>query len=187
VQQHFTLGQAVSSSFSCADPAGVSACAGPRIVDTSTVGTHTFAVSASDRAGNRSSKTVTYVVDPIRPSVQLKSALRRTLVPHGRAGKLRAIVRHQGYVVSFTAPTAGRLTLRWYTVARGAQRARVLVARGVTVFPDAVRRAIGVKLTAQGKRMLRHAKRLRIEGKASFNPAPGGAATTITRRFTLTR
>jgi hypothetical protein len=65
--QHFAHQDAVSSVFSCSDGSGVSGvanCSGPPILDTSTVGPHTFTVTAADNAGNAASKTVNYVVDP---------------------------------------------------------------------------------------------------------------------------
>ncbi len=65
--QHFSHGQAVASQFACTDEeggSGTSECVGPASVDTSTVGTRTFTVSTSDRAGNSSTVSVTYVVDP---------------------------------------------------------------------------------------------------------------------------
>jgi len=65
--QHFSQGQTVSSQFTCADEeggSGVADCAGPASVDTSTAGAQTFTVSTSDRAGNSSTVSVTYVVDP---------------------------------------------------------------------------------------------------------------------------
>ncbi len=68
----FLLGSDVDSNFSCSDPlvgtppgnSGVKTCAGPARVDTSTLGQHTFTVNAEDNAGNTSSKTTTYFVDP---------------------------------------------------------------------------------------------------------------------------
>lgn len=63
--QHFAQGQSVASSFQCSDGtgSGVSTCAGPATVDTSAPGTRTFTVTASDVAGNGSSKSVDYIVD----------------------------------------------------------------------------------------------------------------------------
>jgi hypothetical protein len=64
----YTLGDQVFASYSCDDfpGSGISACKGDVAngapIDTSTVGTHTFAVTAYDRAGNVARRTQTYSV-----------------------------------------------------------------------------------------------------------------------------
>ncbi len=67
----YSLGAPVHASYACADSAsGVATCAGDvadgALVDTSTIGAHSFTVSATDNAGNPASRTVTYNV--IAPS-----------------------------------------------------------------------------------------------------------------------
>ena len=65
----YGLGDRVLASYSCEDQpggAGVSSCSGPVAsgapIDTSTFGPHTFEVSATDHAGNRATRVVTYTV-----------------------------------------------------------------------------------------------------------------------------
>jgi hypothetical protein len=62
----YTLGQQVSTSFTCEDPGGSGAiCGDPQsgsLLDTSTIGTKTFTVTASDHARNVASLTRTYSV-----------------------------------------------------------------------------------------------------------------------------
>jgi hypothetical protein len=63
----YTLHQVVSASYTCTDGgSGVASCAGPvpsgASIDTSTVGFHSFTVTAVDNVGNQSTQTVTYVV-----------------------------------------------------------------------------------------------------------------------------
>jgi hypothetical protein len=65
---NYAFDQQVLAGYACADAAsGVTSCAGPvpsgSPIDTSTEGTHTFAVNAVDAAGNVATKTVTYTVD----------------------------------------------------------------------------------------------------------------------------
>ncbi|MFL6228095.1 MAG: kelch repeat-containing protein [Pyrinomonadaceae bacterium] len=63
----YLLGQAVAASYTCADAgSGVATCSGTvangASVDTSSVGTHVFNVTATDRAGNTSTRSVNYTV-----------------------------------------------------------------------------------------------------------------------------
>lgn len=63
----YTLGQKISANYSCVDNgSGVRTCAGPVSsavpFDTSSVGTKTFTVNATDAVGNTSSKSVSYEV-----------------------------------------------------------------------------------------------------------------------------
>lgn len=67
----FTQGAAVAADYECSDPggSGIVACAGPvgpgAPIDTSTVGQHTFQVTATDAAGNTATAARTYSVVPV--------------------------------------------------------------------------------------------------------------------------
>jgi hypothetical protein len=68
--QTYTLGDSVNASYSCADPSGGSgleSCNGTVAarspLDTGSVGSHSFTVTARDQAGNERSRTVTYTVE----------------------------------------------------------------------------------------------------------------------------
>ena len=68
---HYADGQSVVATYACTDPDGpadVATCAGPvatgGLLDTSTPGAHTFLVTAADLAGNPSSLSATYTIDP---------------------------------------------------------------------------------------------------------------------------
>jgi hypothetical protein len=77
----YERGEQVTADYSCADEpngSGIESCVGDvangAAVDTSSLGDHTFAVQATDRAGNTDTKTVTYtVVDVTGPSITLSS------------------------------------------------------------------------------------------------------------------
>ncbi|MCA1643590.1 MAG: hypothetical protein LC785_16970, partial [Acidobacteria bacterium] len=63
----YLIGQAVAANYACADAgSGVASCSGTVVsgagIDTSTVGQHVFNVTATDRAGNTSSRSVSYTV-----------------------------------------------------------------------------------------------------------------------------
>ncbi len=64
---NYKLGQVVKANFACADGgSGVGSCSGTVAnntnIDTSSVGTKTFSVTAQDNMGNQTTKTVTYTV-----------------------------------------------------------------------------------------------------------------------------
>src|SRR5207244_3800605 len=63
----YLLKKAVASAYSCADGgSGVGSCSGPvatgASIDTGSVGTKTFTVTANDAVGNSASRTVSYTV-----------------------------------------------------------------------------------------------------------------------------
>src|SRR5205823_2275071 len=64
---HYKQGQKVNANYHCSDPSGVAFCQGPvangHPIDTSTLGTQTFTVQATDKLGHTSRKTVHYTVD----------------------------------------------------------------------------------------------------------------------------
>ncbi len=63
--QHLVQGASVTSVVSCSDAggSGLSSCVYPAMVDTAATGTHTFAATAQDGAGNTTSSSVQYIVD----------------------------------------------------------------------------------------------------------------------------
>jgi hypothetical protein len=116
-------------------------------------------------------------------AAQIRALLRSQITPHGRAGRIRALLKH-GYRLRLRALTAGTAKVGWYRPRKGHRP--VLIARGRHRFTAAGRATITMKLTAAGRRQLRHARRLRLTAKGTFTVAPG-AAVTATRRFTLRR
>jgi hypothetical protein len=69
---HYVLGTAHAADYGCSDAgpsSGIASCAGPvadgAAIDTSSLGSKSFKVDASDNAGNISSLTNYYMVDPI--------------------------------------------------------------------------------------------------------------------------
>lgn len=63
--ERLSVGQHIDADFSCDDEpggSGVATCDGSSVLDTSTPGQKTYTVTSTDRAGNASTKTVTYIV-----------------------------------------------------------------------------------------------------------------------------
>ncbi len=62
----------------------------------------------------------------------------------------------------------------------------MLAAAGNATFYHAGMLKITTKLTTNGKRLLKHARRLKLTGQATFTPT-GKHAVVATKKFTLTR
>jgi len=121
----YTLGQAVAASYSCAPQEGstLEECAGPVAngspIDTSTVGQHTFTVTAEDSEGGTSSKTVKYSVlapapsasapssSPPPPSGSGGSPLPDTVLGSHPAKKIKTRAKKVKVKFSFTASVPG--------------------------------------------------------------------------------
>jgi hypothetical protein len=143
-------------------------------------------------AGHFSTYAVGLLPAPQRPpggspagptAAQIRALLRREITPHGKAGRIRALLR-RGYRLRFRALTAGTAKVGWYRLRRG--RKPVLIATGRHTFARAGRATIVLKLTAAGRRQLRHAKRLRLRARGTFT-RPHGAPVTAKRSFRLRR
>jgi hypothetical protein len=114
-------GTQIPVSFSCTDddgPADIASCVGSAPngsqLDTTTPGAHTFTVTAADRAGNTSTKTVSYSVPATPPSAvaPVLSSLRI------KPAKFRRAPRRKPKV-SFRLSSAARVT---FTITRGGKR-----------------------------------------------------------------
>ncbi len=119
-------------------------------------------------------------------AAQLRSLLERLLVPSGRNAKIAQLLKHRSYSVSFTALSAGKLTISWLLVPKGAHAKPVLVAVGSldSLAPGGAK--LTIKLTAKGKSLLAHAGRLGLTAKGVLQPS-GAASVSATRSFTLKR
>lgn len=127
---------------------------------------------------------------PLISLAQLKALLVSQLTPSGKAAKIGALLRSGGYTATFQAPEAGTVTVSWYQVPSGAKLARkakpILVATGKLALSGAGTSQLKIKLTSAGKRLLKHAKRLKLEAEGVFVPR-GGVAVSDTKQLVLGR
>jgi hypothetical protein len=125
---------------------------------------------------------------------QIKASLARQLVPSGKGSKIAALLKNGGLTMSFKALEAGTLVVQWYLVPHGAKLAKkakgrskakpILVASGKVTFSGAGTGKLNIRLTAAGKRLLKHAKQIKLAVKGSFAPS-GGAAISTTKALVL--
>lgn len=127
---------------------------------------------------------------PSHPSsAELERLLARQLRPSGRAASLAALRHHGGSSMRFTLPQAGALTVKWYLVAPGPKRGKVkhkptLLAEGHATLTASKAIAVKLRLTARGGQLLRHARKLRVEARATF-AVKSGATVAATAVFAL--
>jgi hypothetical protein len=122
-------------------------------------------------------------------TAQIAALLGQQLTPSGKAAKIAALLKSGGFTLSFKALEAGTAMIDWYEVPLGAKLAKakaksVLVAAGQRTFSAAGTAKITIKLTAAGKRLLKHAKQLKLTGKGTFTPT-GKPHITTTKVFVL--
>lgn len=131
---------------------------------------------------------------PPPTSNQIRASLLAALAPKGKGARIAALLK-RAFSVSFHALVAGSLSIDWYFVPPGAHLARsgkkakpksVLIAAGSARFSKPGTYTIKIKLTARGKRMLKHAKRLGVTAKGVFKPA-GSGAVSARKAFVLKR
>ena len=124
----YSKGQVVNAAYSCSDSDGagdLASCGGPvasgAAIDTSTGGTHTFTVTATDVAGNATTNAVTYTVsvpavpDTTAPAItgwRIRPTSFRAAASGASVGKGRAVAAkkkapigaHVSYALSEAAP-----------------------------------------------------------------------------------
>lgn len=125
----------------------------------------------------------------VASAAALKELLLRLLTPTGKGAKIRSLLEHRGYALSFNALAPGLLKIAWYIVPKGAHIASVeaqLAAVGVIDFASAGVVKLEIKLTSKGKALLAHAHRVKLTAQGSFAPS-GQAVIRASREFTLER
>jgi hypothetical protein len=120
---------------------------------------------------------------------QVAELLAGALSTSARAARIGTLLK-RGITITFRALEPGKALIAWYYLPPGAALARrakpVLVASGQRTFLAAGSGPIGIKVTAAGRRLLAHAKRLKLTAKGTFTPA-GAASITAKRPFILKR
>jgi hypothetical protein len=125
-------------------------------------------------------------------AAQIAALLGQQLIPSGKAAKIATLLKSGGLKMSFKALEAGTLSVQWYEIPAGAKLAKkvkakpVLVASGQTTFSAAGTKTLRIRLTAAGRKVFKHARRVKLEAKGGFMPKSG---TTIsdTTTFALGR
>jgi hypothetical protein len=102
---------------------------------------------------------------------QIRESMRRQMTPMGAAAQIAVLLRKRGAALPFRALDAGRLVIRWSTTpttVRDKKTKAILVAQGRRTFARSGERTVRVGLTAAGRRVLRHAKRVKLTAEGRF-------------------
>ncbi len=124
-------------------------------------------------------------------SAQIAALLGQQLIPSGKAAMIATLLKNGGLTMPFKALEAGTLSVQWYEVPSGAKLAKhskakpVLVASGQMSFPAAGTSQVKVRLTAAGKRLLKHAKQLKLTAKGVFTANSSKLPVAGTKLFLL--
>ncbi len=126
-------------------------------------------------------------------SAAVAAAMARGIAPSGKAAGIATILRRGGLRLSFEALRAGTATVDWYATPTGShtggKRSKirpVLIASGRLAFSSSGSADLDVKLTKQGKLLLRQAVRVHVTARGTFM-SMGQPPVTSTRTFTLKR
>jgi hypothetical protein len=120
---------------------------------------------------------------------QLRASLTMQLGIKGARIRIATLRKRGRYSYGFTALTAGTLAIDWYYLPPGAHLAAakpVLLAAGKVSFASAGTRLITLRLSALGRRLLRHRKSIRLTARGSFTPR-GKRAISAGKSFRLMR
>jgi hypothetical protein len=193
---HFDYGTTSSygSSGSCAllpgsgsSPVAVSA----RVTGLAANTMYYFRVVARNAVGTSYGTGQTFTSLPIPPT-QIAALIARQLGPSGKAARIATLLKRSAFAVVFKALEAGTAVIGWYYLPPGAKLAKkakpkpVLVAFGKLTFSAAGTATVKLKLTAAGKGLLKHAKRLKLTAKGTFTPT-GETPITAFKTFVLKR
>lgn len=142
---------------------------------------------ADDRGGN-----VIAGHAPPLTRAQVQAALRGELTPSAAASRIATLLRRRVLALSFTAPSAGSVRIRWLLSSGGRQAptrraARgLLLARGQGTVSAGSTATIQIGLTKAGIALLRHRDQARLIAEAVFTP-PNERSIRATDAFTLRR
>lgn len=117
-------------------------------------------------------------------AAEIKNLLGRQLVPSGKTASILALLKRGGLRMSFKLPEAGTLVVKWYLVPAGAKLKPV--AAGQATLTAGKTASVSIKLTAQGRTLLKRSREIHLEATGTF-AAKGETAIRATRKFALKR
>jgi hypothetical protein len=147
--------------------------------------------SASSKAGaaSQSAPPMTLGGHPIPiSSAQLSALLKGQLLPHGNGASIGSLLKHGGLSLPFKLPEAGTVNVSWSaapsnSTGQAAKSRSVLIASGKLTLAVAGTGQLKIRATAVGRRLLKHAKRVKLMARATF--MAGQSSSTAMQAFPL--
>ena len=175
----YTRGELVRARYSCLEGAGgpgIASCTGPvangRPIDTSTVGHHSFTVTATSQDGQTSTSTASYTV---------RLANNHFTVSHlqvHRDGIVTLLIKVPGRGTIDVLETASKRSLACVAARQGPAPGRCVFARARRIAHRAGTLKLRVIPTTRGKRLLRlHSYRVTLRLSVGYTPAGGKERT----------
>ena len=116
---------------------------------------------------------------------RIRTALAR-LVPTGRSRSLTRLLKTGSWTTFFDAPGPGSLDVSWYEVPKGVHitrgRRTVLIARGRRTFDASGTGKLTVRLTREGRQLLKHATQMKLDERGYLHSGRK-AATGVGERL----
>ena len=171
----YARGQVVPAAYACQDGTGgpgIAACTGPvangQSIDTTTVGHHTFTVTATSKDGQTTNNTTTYAVQA--PNNQFTVSHIKT----HRNGTITFNVKVPGPGAIDVLETAWKDNLASAAVLLQPAARRFVIARAHKTAPDATTLKLRVTPNKHGKRLVRHhGYRVTLRLWVSYTPTGG--------------
>jgi PKD domain len=171
----YTRGQLVSAHYACQDGTGgpgIASCAGPvatgQPINTTTVGRHSFKVTATSKDGQTATSTVTYTV------VLPDNRFRVSHIKTHRNGSVTFNVKIPGPGVIDVLETAWNNNLASAAVLLQPAPRRFVVARGHSTARRATTLKLRVPPNKRGKRLVcQHTYRVTLRLWVSYTPTGG--------------
>jgi hypothetical protein len=117
-------------------------------------------------------------------SAAIKTLLAQQLAPSGKAASISALLRHGGIRTGFKFPEGGTLVVKWYPARRAGKPKPIAVGQATFTAGETV--GVSLRLTAAGKALLEHARKIQLQATGTFTPK-GETAIAVTRKLTLKR
>jgi hypothetical protein len=181
----YTKGQVVNAAYSCTEASGgpgIASCSGTvangTALDTSTVGAHTFQVTATSRDGESATTTITYTVTTPTPAPTSSPAAGNS-APPSNAFTIKTASGAANGAVKLTLSLPGAGTLKVTEVIAGVGRVTVSAHEGHGGLAK-LSTALSKKLQAVLRR--KHVKRAKLT--ITFTPS-GGNKRTVSRTVSL--
>jgi hypothetical protein len=124
-------------------------------------------------------------------AAKVTAMLSRWLTRLDDTARINILLKNGAFDMSLHSLASGTATIDWYedrVSARGAsvRPKRTLVAAGKLAFPTPSIATLKIKLTVEGRRLLKHAKQLRLTTKGTF-AAVGTPPIVSTNTFLIKR